>query len=255
MGIVLTLLRAIADTFREALGGGDGAQADREARSEQRHMTLEQFLDKRGRLLSMVPLIIILAVSSTNIIAAVWSAFAISFFLMILDFYRARYNPSVVFPNIVQTSLLIGYTVCVILVYVLTPPLSSNYIGPIVVSIITAAMIASFVLMYPFTMQFSGPRVDEETRKSLQFYRFNQILTLFWIIIMGGATGCAWGSLQFPADSAGQIILGIVMLIVLPLLGQILTPFLVDYLKSKGKASASESKKNDEERTGLLEKA
>ena len=251
-GIIRGLITNFTETLRGVATGG--SDEDRKIQSEQRHALIEGFLDRHGRLLTMVPMIVILAVSSTNMLAAVWTAFAVSLFLFLLDFYRSRYNHFVPFPNIVQTSLLASYILCVILFYVLVPPLPSSYIGPIVVTAVTGAMATSLVLMYPFTIQYSAPHVDEETRNSLQFYRFNQIITCFWILLMGSATACVWASLTYPDDSAGQIVLGIVMPIVFPVLGSILTPFVVNFLKSRGKANASD-KKNDEETTGLLEKA
>ena len=183
----------------------------------------------------MVPLIVILAVASTDMPAAIWTAFGVQLLLDLLDGYRSRYNNKVPFPGIVPVSLLISYIVCIILYYVLTPPLSSLYIGPIVTSGVTLGMILSVVCMYPFTIQYSAPTVDEKIRKSLVFYRFNQIIAFFWIFMMGCATGCTWGSLQFDNGSAGQIVLGNVMPIVFPLLAGFLTPHLVTFLRSKAR--------------------
>jgi len=240
--MIIQLLRDIFDTFRGI--GSKGADSNKTA-SDKRHDTIETCLDKYGRLLTMIPFIIILAVSSTNMPAAIWSAFGISIALFLLDFYRSRYNHLVIFPNIIQTTLVLAYVLIIILYYVEKPPLASHYVGPIMMSMITGAMIISIVIMFPFTLQYSGPHVDDTVRKSPAFFRLNQILSVFWAVMMGGGTACAWASLKYAANSAGQIVLGIVMPIVFPIAAQLLTPLIVDYLKRNAKGGSE--KKSDEE--------
>jgi hypothetical protein len=253
--MIRSLLANIRDTLTGVAGGGD--ETELRSRSEQRHSLVESWLERRGRILSMVPMIVIFAVASTNMVAAIWAAFGVELFLILLDFYRSRYNPRVAFPNIISVALMSSYIVCIVLFYVLNPPLQSVYVSPIVLSCVTGAMLLSLVFMYPFTIQNSAHRVDEATRASLLFYRFNQIITVFWLLIMACACGSSWGSLQFSVNSAGQIILGIVLPLLFILTGFIATPYLVEYIKSRAprNSGASTDKKNDEESTTLLEKA
>jgi hypothetical protein len=256
------MIRGLLQTIRESIGAraaGDGANNDENAEklknsTETRHALIENFVGRRGRILSMIPFIVVLSVASTNLIAAVWAAFGVSAFLNLLDLYRSRYNPKVSFPMIVNFSFLLSYMVCVILAYVLTPPLSPNYVGPIVVTGVFSGMLLSLIFQYPFTIQISGPEVDETTRKSLGFFRLNQVITLFWIVLMGITMIFIWCSTLFAPNTAGQIILGIVFPIILPIGGQIATPYLAEYLKAYGNKQKKEEDTKDDETSNLLEK-
>ena len=167
--------------------------------------SFKNWMERTG---GMVPLIVFFGLAPKDMPAAIWSAFGIQLFLILLDGYRSRYNNKVPFPGIVPVSLLLSYILCIILYYSLVPPLSSAYIAPIVTSGVTLGMLLSLVCMYPFTMQYSAPKVDESMRKSLAFYRSEQRFTLFWIVLMGVATGCTWASLLFESNSTGRMILG-----------------------------------------------
>lgn len=236
--IILEIFQHVVSTMRATLCGSDDEGV------QERHGLVEEFFDRFGPILNLGALIVILAVSNKNMAAAIWVAFGIEAFLMLADMYRSRYNKNVAFPDIVRSALLLSYTLCIIFYYVFTPPLGSQYVGVVVLTTVTGAMIASLVFMYPFTLQYSSPKVDEPVRRSTGFFRLNQILTLFWCCIMGIATGCTWGSLRYPNDSTAQIVLGIVMPIVMPIVGQVLTPLLVSCLKS---FSSRSLRKRDEE--------
>jgi len=239
VGIIREILFNVLSTFC----GGDN-------KVQERHELVEAFWDKRGRLFSMVPFIVILSVAATDMVAAIWTAFSVQVFLNLMDYYRSRYNPHVPFPTILNVAFLLGYIIVIILYYTLFPPLSSVYVSPIVVTSVFTAMLLSLIFQYPFTMQMSASRVDEETRKSDKFYKLNQVVTGFWVVIMAFTMVSAWCATLYPVGTPGQIVLGIVLPILFPVIGHLVTPAFVEYLKSK-----AEKDKKDEESANLIEKA
>lgn len=183
-------------------------------------------------------------------IAAVWSAFGLQCFVMLMDFYRNRYNAAIPFPNILTTAVFLCYIVLVILAYV-AAGFTPGLIGPIVVSTMFAAVLLSMIFGHPFTLQHSSHKVDEVTRKSPEFLKFNMALSAFWLLLFGVMMASIWvgyGVFHSDPNSIGYIILGIVIPVLMPILGFFLTPKVSVWLMG------SAVKKHDDEAGGGEEK-
>lgn len=204
--------------------------------SSSRHASMEAVFDRWGRLFSFLPFIVIVSVAPKDLYAAVWAALGIEIAIQLGDIYRSRYNPAVAFPNILNTGSLVCYVVLVILVYTV-----SNFdrflIGPIVVSTMFGTVFASIVVGYPFTLQHTSHRVDEKTKKSREFYKFNVALSCVWLALFGIMLASIWIAYAlFSQDQggAGQIILGIVIPVLCPVLGFFLMPYVAKWLMGSG---------------------
>lgn len=209
--------------------------------SESRHEWLEALCDTRPmRAANIIPMIVVMAVACKDLIAAVWSAWAITLLVWVLEAYRHRYNPLVVFPNLIGTTSLTVYTLFIILMYTnsgFTPTL----VSPVLISALCGVVIVSLCVRRPFTAQHAATRVSEEVRRSDAFLRLNMALTAFWAVLFSIMTVSVWCSYAFfrsddCATNAGSIVLGTVIPIVLPVLGFAVTPYLVEWLKGRGVA-------------------
>jgi len=221
--------------------------------SSVRHEWLERIMGSRiGRVLNMVPFILLMALASSNLLAALWSAFGTQMFLLALEWYRSRYNVRVAFPMVLTLTELFGFVLLIILVYSVTG-FPWRLVTPILISLLFATVTISLILCKPFSMQYVSKITDEATWRSPEFLKTHMMITGIWEACFGLMALSVWIAYGVFSDSqsAGYIALGIVIPIVLP----VFTTVCVSYLRSvadsdaeirAGAASGHGNKKGEE---------
>jgi hypothetical protein len=185
-----------------------------------RRAWVEDVMESRlGRVINLLPFILVMAISSTNLILALWLAFGFEIFILGLAWYRSRYNPAVPFPLLLSVTQLVTYTVLIIIMYEV-PAFTYRLVTPIVVSALFVAAFASIVVCLPFSMQYVANVVDDATWKHPDFKKFMFMISGIWCAVFAVMTICVWIAYAlFPdRNSGGYIALGIVIPIVLPVL-------------------------------------
>jgi len=222
-----------------------------------RHSLMEDVMESRiGRVLQLVPMILIFAVACSDIFAALWSAFGVQLFLMALHFYRSRYNPRVVFPLALELTAVTSYVLLIVLAYSIAN-FACTLVGPIVVSFYWTTVTVSLVICKPFSMQYVSKTVDSATWNSPEFLKIHFFISGVWEACFSIMVVCMWigYGLFKDTNSTGYLILNIVIPIVAP----VLTTLGLSYLRSVMEAEkdirngAGLGKKADEEREGLLQ--
>ena len=185
-----------------------------------------------GSLLTWVPFILVLSIAKKNPLLAIWLAFGVSSILVVLEFYHGSYKPNYARFYWLTVSPWITYLILGI-VYVIVP-FSWTLISNIVVSSMFLAVLVSLLVGCPFTIQHARERVPPEVAATPGFYKLNVYLTLYWLLLFGIMMVCSWGSYPLPDDSTGNLILGTIIPIAVPIVGIKLMPAVVEYLKQRG---------------------
>jgi signal transduction histidine kinase len=185
-----------------------------------RRAWVEDVMEGRmGRVINLLPFILVMAIAAVNLLMALWLAFGFEVFLLTLAWYRSRYNPAVPFPLALSVTQLVTYTVLLILAYTV-PGFPYRLVTPIVATALFATVAASLLVRKPFSMQFMANVVDDATWNSPEFMRTMWLVSGIWCAVFGVMTICVWIAYGlFPdPNSAGFIALGVVVPIVLPVL-------------------------------------
>ncbi|KAH9259688.1 hypothetical protein BASA81_002110 [Batrachochytrium salamandrivorans] len=214
---------------------------------ERRHAVVEQFLQRRGRLIQCIPLIMMLAVANTNMLAAVWTSFAVSLFINLADYYRTRYNPDAYFPMVLNMSSLCSYIAVVIIFYVRPTFDLRRYVGGIIISFMFLGVLLSLLVGFPMTLQTTSIKVQPPVRGSWPFTLFNIYLTLCVLFGMACMLVCVWCSILFEEGSAGQIVLGIVLPLVLAVGLALILPVVGPYLRPQALIQLQQEQKQKEQ--------
>lgn len=190
--------------------------------------------DPLGSLLMWVPFILIMALASVNAELAIWLAFSIVSVLILLEFYHHTYKPR--FPAFYWLSCgtWVGYLGLGIAYEI--KPFNYQLISPVTVSILTGICFVSLVSRVPFTLQMTKTRVPEELAETPWFFRLNMFLTGIWLVLFVIMAISSWISfgVGFTSGSAGEIILGILIPILVPLLGiRVISPMFAERYKKK----------------------
>lgn len=234
IGLVSGLLFPQATRNEQRANAPTKADPKREAvltEREKRHAFVEAFLQRRGRLIQCIPLIMMLAVADTNMLAAVWTSFAVSVFINLMDYYRTRYNPDAYFPMVLNLSALCAYIAIVIIFYVRPTFDLRRYVGGIIISFMFLGVLLPLLVGFPMTLQTTSIKVQPPVRGSWPFTLFNIYLTLCVLFAMACMLVCVWCSILFDQGSAGQIALGVVMPIVLSVAIAVILPLIGPHLR------------------------
>jgi len=184
---------------------------------------------------SRLPFIFIMALSSTSTLLSLWLAFGFSLGLLILNFYRSRYNARLVFPMAIDVAAFTAYVILIILAYELSG-FTYRLVTPIIVSVIFGVMALSMLICKPFTMQFMAKITTDEVWRSPEFFRGHMFVSGLWVCGMALVVVAVWCSYSLCPDTNGAcyIVLSIVVPIIVPLALMLIT----SYIKSIKQAHA-----------------
>jgi len=176
---------------------------------------------------SRLPFIFIMALSSTSTLLSLWLAFGFSLGLLILNFYRSRYNARLVFPMAIDVAAFTAYVILIILAYELSG-FTYRLVTPIIVSVIFGVMALSMLICKPFTMQFVAKVTTDEVWRSPEFFRGHMFVAGIWVCGMALVVVAVWVSYALCSDTNGAcyIILSIVVPIVVPLALMLITSYI-----------------------------
>ena len=224
-----------------------------------RRSLVEDVMESRiGRVISFAPMIIMMALACQDVILALWLAVVLEMLLIIVQWYRSRYNPRVAFPLAIQVTAFTVFVVLLILAYSI-PGFDCKLPTPILVTAYFIMVSISLILCKPFSMQYVSKYTDEPTWRSPDFLKVHMFISGLWETTFGIMTICVWVGYGYYANtnSTGYLILNIVIPIVLPVLTTIAISYLknVQDMESEIRGGAELGKKNDAGETeGLLEK-
>lgn len=201
--------------------------------SEGRHEYVDFVVEGRvGSILSCLPFILMIAISQAHASLALWLAFAFCSVSVAFQFYHGTYTPNSPLLYWFNAASWITYLVLGI-IYELDP-YNPTLIRNVTISSLAVAVTLSMLARSPFTMQYARAKVSEEVAASPDFLKFNMYLSGFWLLLFAVMAACAWGSYPLVNGSAGNVILGTVIPILVVVVGFVLSPYVVEYLKAKG---------------------
>lgn len=208
---------------------------------EGRKAFVENFQQRLGRLLRFIPFVLTMAIGCHEQTAAIWSAFGVGVFGIILNYYYISFDPDARDPFLILES---GMTAYFLGQRITNADISfeCHLISPINTTALFAVAVLSMVVCYPFTIQIAKAKVTPEVARTSKFVQSNQVLTSLWVVIFMVSAISGWfGYIYFRDDSSsvGYIVLVTVILIGLPVIGSFGMPFLVEYLKNKVSTNAS----------------
>lgn len=180
-------------------------------------------------IIQWLPFILIMALQNHKERIAIWTAFGVGCFVALIEYLHSTYKPIYAsFYWLTWFNLLtfLGMGIA----YEITK-FDWQLIGAITVSSLLLAAACSLLVRNPFTMQFARPQLMDKGLdafvESPYFYKMNVFLTLIWLVIFTIMTVCSWlASLLGSSLGAGELILGTIVPIVLPIAGMLLMPVL-----------------------------
>eukprot|EP00457_Paulinella_chromatophora_P009228 gb/GEZN01009287.1/.p1 GENE.gb/GEZN01009287.1/~~gb/GEZN01009287.1/.p1 ORF type:complete len:268 (-),score=26.22 gb/GEZN01009287.1/:499-1302(-) len=246
--LLQNLLIALLPCFNFDLSSGDGLRAYND------HLT-----GKLGGFLTWVPFIIILTVAHTNVTIAIWAAFGVQSFEIIIFFLRGTYDEKYPSIMILESGMWLAYLGLGIAYAI--KPFVYTLISPITTSSLFATAFFSLMICHPFTAQIARAKVSAEIAGSEGFKKMMYIVTIFWTTIFSLMTILTWLAYGlYPVvvgekKELGAVLMGTIVPVALPLLGKISQPYLIEHLKaSAGMNTQASPAKADLEEADVIRK-
>ena len=187
-------------------------------------------------IIQWLPFILIMVLQNHKERIAIWTAFGVGCLVVLIEYLHSTYKPiyaSFYWLNWFNLVTFLGMGIA----YEITK-FDWHLIGAITVSSLLLAAACSLLVHNPFTMQFARPMLMDKGLETFvespYFYKMNVFLTLVWLVIFTIMTVCAWlTSLLGSSLGAGELIIGTIVPIVLPIAGMLLMPYLGNMWKDR----------------------
>ena len=188
-------------------------------------------------IIQWLPFFLIMKLQNTNERIAIWTAFGVGCLVVLIEYLHSTWKPiyaSFYWLNWFNLVTFLGMGIA----YEITK-FDWHLIGAITASSLLLAAACSLLVRNPFTIQFARPQLMnkglEAFVESPYFYKMNVFLTLIWLVIFTIMTVCAWlaSLLGDSLGSAGQLIMGTIVPIVLVIAGMLIMPFLGNMWKDR----------------------
>ena len=154
-------------------------------------------------IISFIPFILITSIR--NEIVALWTAFGVSLFNIIVVFYASTYRLDIEKIYWLDASFFVTCLVLAITsIFVYIP---TTWLNALTTSTMVAMSLLSMMVGRPWIMQFAKHKASKEVVESKDFKIGMYIMTSYWLLIFAIMCACGWSALIFVESNVkGQAI-------------------------------------------------